>query len=217
MTSNTSKNSLQEGGRQKNTDYSSIKRYEGAEREGKYCNNKYTLTLPLCQGHPALCDLVCLRLYVSFFCMQGPFIHPIPLFSLSLSLSLFPTPPLPEAEIPHRSHSNVRLSHGAPFLILTQHQSETPPHPPNTQLCFSESRRVGEYLLYDWGYEKTYVDLGGDVRGDETGLSSACQHKINHHLDNLRYPRGHASSCREDLNITKYYHLTVSFKKKKTG
>lgn len=42
-----------------------------------------------------------------FLSLQGPFIHPIP------SFSFFPT--FPEAEIPHRSHSNVRLSHGAPF------------------------------------------------------------------------------------------------------
>ena len=110
-----------------------MKRYEAAEKEGKYCNNKYTLALPLCQGHPAPCDLVCLRLYVSFFFLHaGPLYPSNPhLFSL-----FFPTPPLPEAEIPHRSHSNVRLSHGAPFLILTQHQSETPPstlHPLPTE------------------------------------------------------------------------------------
>lgn len=70
-----------------------------------------------------------LRELFFFLGLQGPFIHPIP------SFSFFPT--FPEAEIPHRSHSNVRLSHGAPFLILTQHQSETPapPYPPNTQKC----------------------------------------------------------------------------------
>lgn len=133
--------------------------------EGKYCNNKSTLTLPLCQGHPALCDLVCLSLYVSFFLHAGP-LYPSdpPLFShsffpLLLSLRL-------------RYHTdrtvNVRLSHGAPFLILTRHQSETPTTAaaaihtqPNTQLCFSGSRRVGEHLLYHWGYEKTCVDLRG--------------------------------------------------------
>lgn len=106
-------------------------RQETAEKEGKYCKNK---SLALCQGHPAPCDLVCLCIDVSlffFFGLKGPFIHPIPIFSLSL----FPTPPLPEAEIPHRSHSNVRLSHGAPFLILTQHQCEPPP-PKYTAIVF---------------------------------------------------------------------------------
>lgn len=84
---------------------------------------------------------VLLSTWAFFLGLQGPFIHPIP------SFSFFPT--FPEAEIPHRSHSNVRLSHGAPFLILTQHQSETPaPH-----ICQTH-RSVGEHLLYHWDDEK---------------------------------------------------------------
>lgn len=136
-----------------------------------------SVALPGCQGHPAPCDRACLGLYVSclllffffFFGSQGPFIHPIP------SFSFFPT--FPEAEIPHRSHSNVRLSHGAPFLILTRHQSETPPppYPPCTD--------VGEHLLYHRVHEKIKkgksVDLGADARRHETGLSSGCQRQIN--------------------------------------
>lgn len=81
---------------------------EASEEEDKHWN---CVVLPCCQGHPAPCDRACLAFYVSFFffflSLQGPFIHPIP------SFSFFPT--FPEAEIPHRSHSNVRLSHGAPF------------------------------------------------------------------------------------------------------
>lgn len=105
-------------------------------------NTVVTRTLSLSLSVRA--TLLCVTLSVSistwaFFCMQGPFIHPIPLFSLSFP---FPTPPLPEAEIPHRSHSNVRLSHGAPFLILTQHPCETP-HTHQTHSY--ESRTVGEY------------------------------------------------------------------------
>lgn len=106
-----------------------------------------------------------------FFGLPGPFIHPIP------SVTFFPS--FPEAEIPHRSHSNVRLSHGAPFLILTQHQSETPapPYPPNTEVW--ESTYCTTKTM-----EKS-VDLSADVRRHETGLSSACQRKIN---PNLKYP-----------------------------
>lgn len=153
------------------------------ELRGKV-NTVITSTLSLSLSVRA--TLLCVTLSVSistwaFFACSAPLSIQSPSF---LSPSLFPTPPLPEAKIPHRSHSNVRLSHGAPFLILTSHQPETPHTQPNRQLCFSESRRVGEYLLYHWDYEKTCVDLRGDVRGDETGLSSACQHKINHPLDN---------------------------------
>ena len=64
-----------------------------SEREGKYSNNPFTLALPLCQGHPALCDLVCLGLYVSlffFFACRAPLSIRSP--SL-LSLSLFFSPP----------------------------------------------------------------------------------------------------------------------------
>lgn len=128
------------------------------EKEGKYCKNK---SLALCQGHPALCDLVCLCLYVSLFFggggLKGPFIHPIPIFSLAL----FPTPPLPEAEIPHRSHSNVRLSHGAPFLILTQHQCETPiPVPTKYTAMFFWEQKGGRVLTVPLGLWKDMWILG---------------------------------------------------------
>lgn len=49
-----------------------------------------------------------------------------------------------------------------------------------------------------------------EVRGDETGLSSGCQHKINHPLDNLLYPREHASTLRGDLNASIYNYVTVA-------
>lgn len=41
----------------------------------------------------------------------------------------------------------------------------------------------------------------GDMRGDEMKLSSACQHKINHPLDNKKYPGGNTNTCREYLNV----------------
>lgn len=128
--------------------------------------------------------------------MRGPLYPPDPpLFSLFHSFS---TPALPEAEIPHRSHSTVRLSHGAPFLILTQHQSETP-HTHQTHSYVSRRAEVWETTYCTTGAMKRRVDLRGDVRRDETELSSACQHKINHPLDNQKYPGGDASTRRDIL------------------
>lgn len=133
-----------------------------------------SFALPLCQGHPALRDLVCLSLYVHKLCMQGLFIHWIPSFFFSLA---FLTPPLPEVEIPHTSHSTVRLSHGAPFSFNTAPVWDPQPTPPHTHKPHSYSfffweQKGGRVLTVPQGLWK-HVDL----RGDETGLSSACQLK----------------------------------------
>lgn len=107
------------------------------------------------------------ELFFFFLGLPGPFIHPIP------SVSFFPS--FPEAEIPHRSHSNVRLSHGAPFLILTQHQSETPapPYPPNTQKC----GRALTVPLRPWKKKKKSVDLSADVRRQRIVISLSAQNQ----------------------------------------
>lgn len=112
-----------------------------------------TLSLSLSVRATPLC--VTLSVSVStwaFFACRAPLSIRSPSF-LPLSL-FFPTPPLPEAEIPHRSHSNVRLSHGAPFLILTQHQSETP----HTHQTHSYASLRAE------GWESTYCTTGAMKR-----------------------------------------------------
>lgn len=48
---------------------------------------------------------------------------------------------------------------------------------------------------------KKSVDLSADVRRHETGLSSACQHKIN---QNLKYPVGQGGVFTKGVNACFY-------------
>lgn len=166
-----------------------------------------SFALPLCQGHPALRDLVCLSLYVHKLCMQGLFIHWIPSFFFSLA---FPTPPLPEVEIPHTSHSTVRLSHGAPFSFNTAPVWDPQPTPPHTHKShsysfFSENRRVGEHLLYHRGYENMWI-----LEGMWEGMRRDCHQLVSRNqssswLDEITRP-----SCKRLLgrpNVLKYYFI----------
>lgn len=105
---------------------------------------------------------------------QGPFIHPIPIFSPSLAF--FPT--LPEAEIPHRSHSNVRLSHGAPpspsfFLFFHFNTEQPPPPPPATQVLV---KHAATFLLEQ---EASGESLGKDVRGSRGPTRRGCRRPVS--------------------------------------
>lgn len=169
-------------------DCSSIKRHEGAERDSKYCNNQYTLLLCLSVRATMLC--VTLSVSVStwaFWACRAPLSIQSPSF---LSLSLFSHSPSPWGWDTTQIAQYCQIKSRCPLSHFNTAPVWDPPYPLSTQLCFSESRGAGEYLLYHRGYEKTCVDLRGDVRGDETGLSSACQQKINHPLDNYGYPGG---------------------------
>lgn len=172
----------------KMADCSSIKRWKEAERDGKCCNKEYTLCLSV------RATMLCVTLSVSistwvFSACRAPLSIQSP-FSLPLSLSLFSHSLSPWGWDTTQTAQYCQIKSRCPLSHFNTAPVWDPPYPLSTQLCFSESRGAGEYLLYHRGYEKTCVDLRGDVRRDETGLSSACQQKINHPLDNYAYPRG---------------------------